>query len=165
MAALNGVNYKKAYVDEPQKLIPHGEHNARVKCSFDTYKGAVAAGDVISMMKLPKGARIIEAVLNHASLGAAGLYKVGFSNSPYVQTRDGSAPTVSLADGDIITHATKNAAICKAMTTIAGQKAQHAQLVDATGKETVEGQVVVTCTETPTNADVEVSLAVYYVID
>ena len=161
---LSGVNYARTSAT-PLKLIPQGEQNGRVKVCFDTYKGAVALNDVIGMMKLPKGARIVEAVLNHASLGAAGLFKVGFEGTVYKATRDGSDPTVTLDSGSIITHSTKNEAICKAMTTIAGQAAQNAKLVDATGKETVEAQVVVTCTEAPTNADVELELAVYFVID
>ena len=164
MAELNGVNYKKAYVDEPVKMVPQGENNGRVKVSFDSYKGAVALNDVIKVMKLPKGARVVEAVLNHASLGAAGLYKVGFSGTVYAKPNDGSDPSVTLNDGSIIAHATKNAAICKAMTTIAGQAAQHAKLCDASAKE-IEAQVIVTCTEAPTNANVELTLAVYYVID
>lgn len=160
-----GVNYKKALVDEPQKLIPQGEKNGRVKVSFDTYKGAIALNEVIYMQKLPKGARILEAVLNHASLGATGIYKVGFEGTVYKATRDGTDPTVTLDSGSLITHSTVNAAICKAMSTIAGQAAQHAKIVDAAGNETIEAQVIVTCTEAPTNANVEVELAIYYVID
>lgn len=157
----SGVNYARTQ-SEPPVLIPGGEHNARVKCSFDSFKGA-ALNDVIGMMKLPKGARILEAVLNHASLGATGLYKVGFDTGAYYVASNGTV--TALNDGSIITHATKNAAICKAMTTIAGQAAQNMKIVDVNGKEQHEGQVIVTCTEAPTNADVEVTLAVYYVID
>ena len=158
----SGVNYARTQA-EPPVLIPGGEHNARVKCSFDSFKGAVALNDVIGMMKLPKGARIIEAVISHASLGTAGLYKVGFDTGAYYVASNGTV--TALDSGSIITHATKNAAICKAMTTIAGQAAQNMKIVDVNGKEQHEGQVIVTCTEAPTNADVEVTLAVYYVID
>lgn len=157
----SGVNYARTQ-SEPPVLIPGGEHNARVKCSFDSFIGA-DLNDVIGMMKLPKGARIVEAVLNHASLGATGLYKVGFDSGAYYVASNGTV--TALDDGSIITHSTADEAICKAMTTIAGQAAQNKKIVDVNGKEQHEGQVIVTCTEAPTNEDVEVTLAVYYVID
>lgn len=166
MATLYGANYTKAQLNNPPTLIHQGENNGRVKVAIDSFKGAVGLNDVIKMMTLPKGAKVLEAVLNHASLGAAGLYKAGFEGSIYLKGNDGSVSSVvSDATGYLVTHATKNAAICKAMTTIAGSGAQFARLCDANGSETVDGQVILTCTEAPTNANVEVTLAIYYVID
>ena len=163
MAELYGVNYTKSQITNPPVLIHQGEQNGRIKVCYDSYKGAVALNDTIKLMKLPKGARVLEAVMSHASLGAAGLYKLGVEDTNYKKLADGSL--VQAATGDMITHSTKNAAICKAMSTIAGQASQFALYCDSLGSEQVEAQVILTCTEAPTNANVEVSVAVYYVID
>jgi hypothetical protein len=163
MAEVLGVNAAKA-ASSPVKLVHQGENNGRVKVSFDSYKGAIALNDIIKLSLLPKGARVLEVVMAHASLGAAGLYKIGLEAGPYRMGNDGVLGAA--ADGsEFIVHSTKNVAICKAMSTIAGQTGQHTLYVDSSGKESVQAQVIATCTEAPTNANVELTVATYYVID
>ena len=166
MADKFGVNYTKAQITNPPAIVHQGENNGRVKVSFDSFKGAILINETIALMKLPKGARVLEAVMSHASRGAAGLYKLGLEGTIYRKANDATVSSaVTDASGEFIVHTTKNAAICKAMTTIAGQAGLHSLYVDANGAEQVESQVMLTCTEAPTTANVEVTVAVYYVID
>lgn len=84
MAELYGNNYKLAYVDVPAKQIGVGEQAGRKRILFDshTFAGAVnAIGDIIKIGKLPKGARVLEAVLVSDSMGTTGIFDLGWAAS------------------------------------------------------------------------------------
>lgn len=69
MAALNGVNYANN-ISVPAVQSNPGEVGGVVKCLFDSYVGSISAADVLSVGKLPKGARILSITVA-AAMGAA----------------------------------------------------------------------------------------------
>lgn len=84
MAELYGNNYKLAYVDVPAKQIGVGEQAGRKRILFDSHTFAAAVnaiGDVIKIGKLPKGARVLEAVVFSDSLGTTGILDFGWAAS------------------------------------------------------------------------------------
>lgn len=84
MAELYGNNYKLAYVDVPAKQIGVGEQAGRKRILFDSHTFAAAVNpiaDVIKIGKLPKGARVLEAVVSSQSLGTTGILNLGWAAS------------------------------------------------------------------------------------
>lgn len=82
MAEFNGSNYKKIFVDVPSSQLNVGEFSGKVRClseSFICEQNVYAIGDLINVgAKLPKGAKVIEAMLISPSLGTTGIMKLGF---------------------------------------------------------------------------------------
>lgn len=58
----------------PQQLIEQGDVAGRVHLAYAEYDlaGDLAAGDVIKMLKLPQGARVVDVILASADLDASG---------------------------------------------------------------------------------------------
>lgn len=81
MADLNAKNYKAAYVDIPSNKIPPAEVSGGVMVAYDEYEqagAAIALNDVIKLgIVIPKGARILEAVLKCPSMGTTGIFSLG----------------------------------------------------------------------------------------
>lgn len=80
-----GVNYKKAYVGTNGVFSPvaQGEQSGKVKIAYDSItfdNNVVATTDVIYLMKLPAGAKIVDAILKCEDLGTTGVVDVGFSS-------------------------------------------------------------------------------------
>lgn len=69
MAAINGVNYANN-ISVPKVQSKAGEVGGVMKVLFDAFVGAISAADVLSIGKLPKGARVLR-ITAHASMGAA----------------------------------------------------------------------------------------------
>lgn len=90
MAAINGYNYAKN-ISVPKEQSNPGEVGGVVKCLFDAYVGTPAAGDVLSIGKLPKGARILS-ISASAAMGAAPTFAKVLA--------DGTSST--LAAGDLL---------------------------------------------------------------
>lgn len=86
MADFYGSNYQKAYVNLPSEKIPPGEVSGDLKVAYDEYTFAANAfvlSDVIKLgIKIPKGARIHEAVVIAPSLGTTGIFSLGTSADP-----------------------------------------------------------------------------------
>ena len=60
MAAVNGVNFQKEFVNLPSEQAEHGAYGGRVRVILDyVLAGGAVAADVISLGKLPKNARVI----------------------------------------------------------------------------------------------------------
>lgn len=70
MAAINGFNYAKSLL-VPKEQGKVGEVGGVVKCLFDAFVGTPIAADVLTIGKLPKGARILS--VNSVGAGGAGL--------------------------------------------------------------------------------------------
>lgn len=71
MAALDGRNYKKAYVNVPSERADIGSVGGSVVCLWDDSVGETpVATDTLNIGKLPKGAKIISVV--SVGLGGAG---------------------------------------------------------------------------------------------
>jgi len=149
MATLLGVNATLRDGAVPA-MIPKGEQYGRVRVAYDTYTstGAIAINDLISMMILPAGARVIDVYLSSTDHGTVGLCTVGWAAT--------SADTVDLA-GFLSTVDIKAAAITTAMST-------KVNLAGMLKKFTVATQVQIKITEA-TDAAGTFKLAVTYVID
>lgn len=86
MADFYGSNYTKAYVNVPSEKIPPGEISGDKKIAYDeyTFDGDVfAQNDIIKLgIKIPKGARVLEATVIAPSLGTTGIFSLGTSANP-----------------------------------------------------------------------------------
>ena len=80
MATVYGVNYTSAYVTNPSEKIPANQHSGKSRWAYDKYVFAanvMAVNDLIYLMKLPKGAKIINAIVKAPSLGTTGIFDLG----------------------------------------------------------------------------------------
>jgi len=144
MANLYGTNYTAAFVTIPSEKLPPGENTGKSKVAYDEYDldGAIiAANDLIYMMKIPAGARILEMTLDSASLGTTGILQVGTLADPdrYIVSGDAG-----------------------------GQAIREKMPLGAAGafeKLTVETQIIIKCTELSTATTGLVKLHVDYVLD
>ena len=85
MADLKGANYKLAYVDVPSARIPAGDVSGELKICRDehTFAAEATTADVIKMaLKVPAGARVIEAGIISPSLGTTGIMALGTATDP-----------------------------------------------------------------------------------
>lgn len=69
MANLNGVNYGNN-IAVPKVQSKAGEVGGVLKVLFDAYVGTPAAADVLTIGKLPKGARVLR-ITSNGGMGAA----------------------------------------------------------------------------------------------
>jgi hypothetical protein len=149
MATVYGVNATKRDVNVPADKIAAGEVNGKVMVAYDEYtaSGALSNGDVIKLMKIPKGARLLDAVVQADDLGTTGTGKLGWEAGA-------SAAEAADDDGIIASLDFNTAAARTRMTTAAG----------VMKKFTEEVQVSLTLTAATTAAG---SIKVYlmYVVD
>lgn len=90
MAAINGINYANN-ISVPAVQSKPGEAGGVVKCLFDQYDGTPTAADVMSVGKLPKGARVLSII------------SVGLGSSPsYAKVLTSSGSSSTLAAGDLL---------------------------------------------------------------
>ena len=111
MATVYGANYTKQFINNPLELIPKGEQYGRVHVAYDSYtaSGAIGINDLVYLMKLPAGARVLACTFKHDDLGSTGAISVG-----------------TLADPDaFITNTTVTAAGCVQMEDEAGNLASY----------------------------------------
>jgi len=143
MATLSGVNRKLTNVDVPAGKAGIGEQDGKVRVAYDEYQmGAVlAAADTIEFMTLPKGARILDAQLSFASLGATGIIDLGISGDQnyLINQADGGGQAVADKMG-------------------AGAAGAFAKLV-------VDTLIIAECTELSVNTNVLIKCAVTYILD
>lgn len=92
MATLYSNQYQDAFVDVPSDFIRSGDVSGEVKFMFFdfTVPGTVPTnGDIYKLGKIPKGARVIEAVLSFPDLGTAGTLDLGWAaDAAAVETAD-----------------------------------------------------------------------------
>lgn len=69
MANINGTNYANS-IAVPAVQSKIGEVGGVVKCLFDAYVPLPAAGDVLTIGKLPKGARVLR-ITSNGGMGVA----------------------------------------------------------------------------------------------
>lgn len=85
MAEVNGVNYASS-IAIPQEQLPVGEVSGKVRVAYDSYTFAanvLAIGDIVNVCApLPKGARIIDALVLCPSLGTTGIMDLGYADDP-----------------------------------------------------------------------------------
>lgn len=150
MATLLGVNYTKQFDNVPSEKIPAGEQFGDVHVAYDKYtmEAALADGDIIKMMKLPAGAKVIDAIIKtDKSLGATGILDFGWAANG-VDAADQNG-LINQADGGgqaLATHATPGApGLMKTFS--------------------VETQLQAQCTELSVATDAVIEVIVMYVIN
>lgn len=152
LGTVYGANYTKAFVSNPVQVVEQGLSGGKVKCLFDSYTlpaAVIDVGDVVKLgaLKLPKGARVVDATIACASLGTTGILKLGYA-----------ANGVDSADDDAFI----------ASADAGGQAVFSKPAAGAAGifkKLGAETQVVLGCSEISTNTDVEIQVAVYFIVD
>lgn len=81
MADFNSVN-KAKLVNNPANMIDTGEYSGKVRSLYDSYvftNDAFSASDNIVLQSLPKGARVIDAIVKCPSIGATdGIFTLGY---------------------------------------------------------------------------------------
>lgn len=86
MADFNAVNFAKAYVNVPSEKIAPGEVSGDLLVAYDEYTfpaNAFVLNDVIKLgIKIPAGARVIEATVVAPSLGTTGIFSLGTATDP-----------------------------------------------------------------------------------
>ena len=146
MASYYGVNNTKQYVNIPSEKIPAGEQYGRIHIAYDEYTTAATGGastietaDTIAVMKLPAGARIIDATMVHEDFGGSGVLELGITG-----------------DVDYL------------LAAVAVNAAGAAQMDGEAGnlvKLSAETQCYVTCTNNTATVSKKFQVTVSYVID
>ena len=146
MANLYGSNYTLAYVNVPSEKIEPGEQVGKVKVAYDEYDldglgVVIAANDLIYLMKIPAGARVLEAIIDSPSLGTTGIVQLGTAADPdrYIAAADAG-----------------------------GQAVREKMPLGADGafeELTEETQLILKCTEITTEITGIIKVAVFYVMD
>jgi len=105
MATKYGINATKRAVTQPPERPEQGQVKADVLFAYDKYtlSSDLAAADVIKMMKLPEGARIIDAILVCDDLDASGgTLDVGWeSNGSDAADADGMFANVDVTSASV----------------------------------------------------------------
>ena len=156
MTSFYGVNNTKQYQNVPSEMIPIGEQAGRLRVAYDKISLSEAiAGDVLHMMKIPKGARVLDVICKFADLdsNSDGTLDIGWAaSSDAVEGAD--------ADGFFNELAVHAAAGCKSMVAVGSSMVGHLKKFDAE----VEVQIVPGAgVADATSGDIE--LSVLYVIE
>lgn len=164
LGTVYGANYTKAFNSNPPVMVAQGESGAKVKCLQDSYtlpSAVIDVGDVVKLgaLKLPKGAKVVDAIIACASLGDTGILKLGIIDNG-IDFRN--------ASGTLLKTASELQAIFISSADAGGQAVmQHPNagcdgIFKALGAET---QVVLGCSKISTNNNVKIDVAVFYVLD
>jgi len=150
MATVYGVNNTKKYITVPMDKVQAKDDGGKVRVAYDSYvfpAAAFASGDVINLMKLPKGAKVVDAVVKSPSLGTTGIFNLGYL-----------ANGVDVADTDafVLQADAGGQAVFKKMATEAGSFKEFS----------VETTVALTSTEiTSAATGLTIEVAVFYVLE
>lgn len=83
LTTVYGANHTKSFISEPPEMVDACEQKGRVRHLYDEY--TVDAADefgtngIIKMMKIPKGARVIDAQVVCPATGATGIFDIGWA--------------------------------------------------------------------------------------
>ena len=99
MATLYGTQYADAYVEVPLTKIPASDFNAKEQVIYFDYAitAVPTAADIIKLAKIPKGARITDAILSFPDLGTTGVLELGWAAS--LELADGVTVEAASASG------------------------------------------------------------------
>lgn len=151
MASLYGVN--ATYLQNvPEEKIPAGEQSGRVRVAYDSYTTTGAIGtNVIHLMKIPKGARILDIRVKHGAHANSGTFDIGWlASDDAVEAIDADGFFNELAVGSV------------------GSNGMEISTVNPLGinkKFSAECQVTVQKGATDTSGAAEIALAIFYVIE
>lgn len=152
LGTVYAANYTKAFLSNPVQMVEQGVSGGKVKCLFDTYTlpaGVIDVGDVVKLgaLKLPKGAKVVDATIACASLGTTGILKLGYEANGVDSADDDAFIASADAGGQAV---------------FAKPAAGAAGIFKTLGAET---QVVLGCSEISTENNVEIKVAVFYIVD
>ncbi len=152
MATLYGSNFTSMYQTVPASFIESNSQGGKLRVAYDSYAitADLASGDIIHMVKVPKGARVYEVYLAFADLdGSGGTLDVGWAaNGSDAVDADGF-----IVDLDV---------------TSAGTATMSADLANAAGfgKEFAAETTITITTDGDTDATSgTIKLAVFYAVD
>lgn len=151
MANLYGANYKKAFVDAPSTKMGVGEQGGRVRVAYDQYDlatdgVALANGDILYLMKLPKGARVVDALVDCPDVGGTSLIELGWqTNGTDAADQDGLVTSLDISGAAAYSRANNAAGLLKQFA--------------------AETQVVATITNAGAAVTGVLQFAVFYVVD
>ncbi len=98
---LKGTNRTLWGSNVPSEKAPAGENPGKVHWLYDDYSWATDSviADVVTLMQIPKGARIVDAVVKANDHGSAGQYDIGYAASAEL---DSAGSAVEAADDDAL---------------------------------------------------------------
>lgn len=150
MATAYGVNHTNKYISNPIVKVQAKEDGGKVRVAYDSYvfpAAAFAQGDVIELMKLPKGAKVVDAIVKSPSLGSTGIFTLGYKANGIDVAAPAALVTAADAGGQ---------AVAARMALEAGAFKEFA----------AETTVILTSTEVTTAAaDKIIEVAVFYVLE
>lgn len=154
LTTVYGANHTLAYQNSPPSMVPANEWYGRVRHLYDSY--TVGASDefgtsgLIKMMKIPKGARLIDAQVVCPATGATGVFDIGWAAGA-------TAAEAADADGIFVGIDPGAAAVDANMAgTVAGWNKTFSE----------EVQVQIDCTEaTAAMAGLTIKLSLLIVVD
>lgn len=153
MSTYYGVNATKRDVNVPSQKIPPGEVNGRVRVAYDefTLTADLTTSDVIKMMKIPAGARVLDVHLAFDKLDASGgTIDVGWEANGV----DEADPNGFINAADVATAAD----VVKMSDNLANGAGQFKEF-------SVETQVTVVPSADTDATSGSIKLAVYFVLD
>ena len=108
MATIYSTQYEDAYVDVPSNKIQPGDISGDVKVAqFNvTLSGAITTSDVVKLVKLPKGSRILLMRFVCSDLGTTGALNIGWaasSDGPEAASATGIASAVDVNTAAVAT--------------------------------------------------------------
>jgi hypothetical protein len=160
MANLDGANFKKAFVDKPSEKIDAGDQNGRLRVAYeeydlDTLGVVVAAGDIIRGPRLPKGCRVHNAYVESPSMGATGIFDLGWAD-----VVDDSGTVIDAADqnGFVDQADAGGQAVLKSMRDTLGSAGQYKRFTE-------EVPVQIECTEVTVAITGVIKLSIEYSVE
>lgn len=155
LTTVNGVN-ATLRANVPSEKVAVQQQHGRVRVAYDSYTVDTAdefgTSGLINMMKIPKGARLVDAHVVCPATGATGIFDIGWAAST-----DAAATVAADADGIFAAIDPGAAAVDSRMAgTVAGWHKTFAE----------EVQVQCDCTEaTADMGTLTIKLAIFYVLD
>ena len=91
MTVFRGINATRLLTDKPRNMIPVGEQAGRIRVAYDkyTFTAVIDTTDSLLVMKIPKGARVLDCIIKFADLGSTGAFNIGWqASSDAVESAD-----------------------------------------------------------------------------
>jgi hypothetical protein len=150
--SLYGSNYTKAFVTVPSEKVDVSHQHGRVRVSYDEIdlSSVIALNEKVYLGRLPKGAKVVEAILAFPDLGTAGVCDLGYKYDDASLTSD---PDAFLSGVDVNTAADT--------VKMSDQNNMVGFGVEMAG----EASVILTATTATTAITGKVKVAVHYVVD
>lgn len=125
MATYYGNEWQDAFVDVPTSKIAPADDKGHVyhkRFSYTLPSIAPTTSDIIKLVKIPKGARVLDVVFSHPDMGSAGDLDIGWAASAELDS-SGSAVVAASADGFFADADVNAAAGIKRMSAVSGAAA------------------------------------------